>query len=156
MYVNLSGNWNHQNVTGPGTAHIKMYMTRPKTSSTRMWPWHSTLKTAPTFRDKCDETWFSGKSSASEGWNVIPKEWSFWCSHTMANSICKQKLNMFEIHYSNIEWEALNRLFGLEKFHYYCFTPVGSVILDHKPLVTIFKKDVRILHKPGPQLFIIE
>ena len=66
-------------------------------------------------------------------------------------------------------------LHGLEKFHYYCFARNVNVITNHKPLVTIFKKDianlsqriqyillsihqyrVRILYKPGPEIFIAD
>ena len=64
---------------------------------------------------------------------------------------------------------------GLEKFHHICFGKEVLVITDHKPLVSIFKKDVatlsqRILHilqkihqyrvqviyKPGPDIFIAD
>ena len=64
---------------------------------------------------------------------------------------------------------------GLEKFHHYCFVREVSIITDHKPLVAIFKKDVailsqciqhiliriqqywvRIIYKPGPELFIAD
>ena len=66
-------------------------------------------------------------------------------------------------------------LHGLEKFHHYCFAREVSIITDHKPLLAIFKKDVatlshriqcillrihqyqvRIIHKPGPELFITD
>ena len=33
-------------------------------------------------------------------------------------------------------------LHGLERFHHYCFAMEVSVIMDHKSLVAIFKKDV--------------
>ena len=44
--------------------------------------------------------------------------------------------------YSNIECEVLGILHGLEKFHHYCFGREVLVITDHKPLVSMFKKDV--------------
>ena len=66
-------------------------------------------------------------------------------------------------------------LHGLEKFHHYCFPRDVCVITHHKPLVAIFKKDiatlsqriqcillrthqyrVRILYKPGPEIFIAD
>ena len=73
--------------------------------------------------------------------------------------------------YSNIEREVLGILQGLEKFHHYCFAREVYVITNHKPLVSIFKKDVatlsqqiqqikshqsrvQILYKPGPEIFI--
>ena len=78
-----------------------------------------------------------------------------------------------EHRYINIEREVLAILHGLEKFHHYCFTRDVNVITDHKPLMVIFKKDivtlsqriqcillrihqyrVRILYKPGPEIFI--
>ena len=50
-----------------------------------------------------------------------------------------------ECRYSNIEREALGILHGLEKFHHYCFAREVYIITDHKPLVSIFKKDVEML-----------
>ena len=47
--------------------------------------------------------------------------------------------------YSNIEREALGILHGLEKIHHYCFAREVFVITDHKPLVSIFKKDMVML-----------
>ena len=47
-----------------------------------------------------------------------------------------------ECRYSNIEREVLGILHGLEKFHHYCFARDIYVVTDHKPLVSIFKKDV--------------
>ena len=38
-------------VTGPRTAYTKTYMTEPETSSTRMQPWHSTIKTAAIYTE---------------------------------------------------------------------------------------------------------
>ena len=80
-----------------------------------------------------------------------------------------------EKRYSNIEREALGILYSLEKFYHYCFARAVSIITDHKPLITIFKKDVatlserpqqillrihqymvRILYKPGRDLFIAD
>ena len=49
-----------------------------------------------------------------------------------------------ETHYSNIQREALGILHGLQKFHHYYFA-IKVQIMDHKPLVTIFKKDVATL-----------
>ena len=78
-----------------------------------------------------------------------------------------------EHRYSNMEREALGILHGLKKFHHYCFAKEVHIIIDHKPLVAIFKKDVamlsqciqhillnihqyrvQILYKPGPEIFI--
>ena len=47
-----------------------------------------------------------------------------------------------ECRYGNIEREVLGILHGLEKFYHYCFTREVYVIANHKPLVSIFKKDV--------------
>ena len=46
-------------------------------------------------------------------------------------------------HYSSIEREVLDTLYGLEKFHHYCFACEVSLITDHKPLMAIFRKDVK-------------
>ena len=80
-----------------------------------------------------------------------------------------------ECRYSNIEREALGILHGVEEFHHYCFAREVHVITDHKPLVTILKKDVatlsqciqhillkihqyrvQILYKPGAEIFIAD
>ena len=80
-----------------------------------------------------------------------------------------------EKRYSNIEREALDILYRLEKFHHYHFMREVSTITDHKPLVAIFKKDittlsqrlqqillrihqyrVRIVYKSRPDLFIAD
>ena len=80
-----------------------------------------------------------------------------------------------EQRYSNIECEVLGILHGLEKFHHYCFGREVLVITDHKPLVSIFKKDVamlsqqiqyillkihqyrvQIIYKPGPDISIAD
>ena len=50
-----------------------------------------------------------------------------------------------EHRYSNIEREALCILHELKKFHHYCLAREFYVINDHKPLVSIFKKDVATL-----------
>ena len=42
--------------------------------------------------------------------------------------------------YNNIETEALGIPCGLEKFHHYCFAMEESIIMDHKPFITILKK----------------
>ena len=78
-----------------------------------------------------------------------------------------------EWRYSNIEHEALGILYDLEKFHHYCFSREVFVIMDHKPLLSMFRKDVatlsqciqcillkihqcrvQIIYKPGPEIFI--
>ena len=61
------------------------------------------------------------------------------------------------------------------KFHHYCFGRKVLIIMDHKPLVSMFKKDVatllqhiqwillnihqyrvQIMYKPGPDIFIAD
>ena len=77
-----------------------------------------------------------------------------------------------EWRYSNIKGGALGILHGLEKFHHYCFGKEVLIIMDHKPLVSIFQKDVatlsqhiqcillkihqyrvQIMYKPVPDIF---
>ena len=132
-------------------------------------------KTAAILRDRFTRSWSKGKSSVIEGWNVVPKELNSQKCNTVANSICKQKLTVTETLYSNKVWEVLCILHNLENFHQYHFTHKVSMITDHKLPVAIFKKDVvslshrpdrirsrihqyniRILHKPGPELFITD
>ena len=93
------------------------------------------------------------------------------CPTAFAN----KSLTGAECRYSNIKQEALGILHGLEKFHHYCFAREVLIIIDHKPLEAIFKKDVatlsqyiqcillkthqyrvRIIYKPGPEIFITD
>ena len=60
-------------------------------------------------------------------------------------AFASKSLTGAEQRYSNIKCEALGILHGLEKFHHYCFGREVLVITDHKPLVSIFKKDVDTL-----------
>ena len=56
-----------------------------------------------------------------------------------------KSLSSTEWWYSNVEWEALGILHGLQKFHHYCFTKEVYIITDHKPLVAMASKDVATL-----------
>ena len=77
--------------------------------------------------------------------------------------------------HSNREREVFGVLYGMEKFHYFCFARWISIITDQKPLVEIFKEDIatllqkpqyillrihqyriRTLYKRGPDLFIAD
>ena len=68
-----------------------------------------------------------------------------------ANSILRpiefasKSLSNAEGRYSDIERMALGILYGLKKFHHYCFASKVNIITDHKLLVAIFKKDVAML-----------
>ena len=92
-------------------------------------------------RNRCICCCSRSKSSASEGWHGVHKEWDTWQCSPVANNIHEQEPNNSESLYSNIEREALGILYGLEKFHHYCFAHEISIIRDHKLLVAIFKKD---------------
>ena len=90
-------------------------------------------------------------------------------------AFASKSLTGSEWRYSNIECEALGILHGLEKFHHYCFSREVLIITDHKPLVSMLKKDVatlsqciqcillkihqyrvQIIYKPGPKIFIAD
>ena len=90
-------------------------------------------------------------------------------------TFASKSLTCAEQRYSNIEHEVLGILNGLEKFHHYCFGREVLVIINHKPLVSIFNKDVatlsqwiqcfllkihqhrvQIIYKPGPDIFIAD
>ena len=90
-------------------------------------------------------------------------------------AFASKSLTGAEQRYSNIKREALGILHGLEKFHHYCFHRQVIVITNHKPLVSIFKKDVatlsqhtqciflkihqymvKIIYKPEPKIFIAD
>ena len=90
-------------------------------------------------------------------------------------AFASKSLTGAECRYSNIEREVLGILHGLKKFHHYCFAREVPVIPNHKPLLSIFQKDVamlskciqhsllkihqhrvHILYKPGPEIFIAD
>ena len=50
-----------------------------------------------------------------------------------------------EHRYSNIKREVLGILHGCKKIHHYCFVREAYVITNHKPLVSIFRKDMAML-----------
>ena len=53
-----------------------------------------------------------------------------------------KSLSSTEQNYSNIEREMLGVVFGLERFHYYAYGRKVIVETDHKPLESIFKKNI--------------
>ena len=90
-------------------------------------------------------------------------------------AFASKSLTGTEHRYSNIERDALGILHGLKTFHHHCFAREGHKITDHKPLVSIFKKDVamlsqyvqhillkihqyrvQILYKTRPQIFVAD
>ena len=90
-------------------------------------------------------------------------------------ALASKSLAGTEHRYSNIGREALGILHRVEKFHHYCFAREVYVITNHKPLVSIFNKDVamlsqqiqrillkihqyrvQILYKHGPEILIAD
>ena len=71
----------------------------------------------------------------------IPPDNTILCPITFAS----KSLTGAEHRYSNIEREALGILHRLKKIHNYCFAREVLIIINHKPLVGIFKKDVATL-----------
>ena len=97
--------------------------------------------------------------------NIIPYPIAF----------ASQSLTGAEQRDSNIKGETLNILHGWQKFHHYHFGREVLVITNHKPLVSMFKKNVatllqhiqhillkihqyriQIIYKPGPEIFIAD
>ena len=90
-------------------------------------------------------------------------------------AFASKSLTGAEWRYSNIKQEALGILHGLERFHHYCFCREVLIITDHKPVISMFKKDittlsqcvqcillkihqyrVQIIYQPGPKIFIAD
>ena len=65
-------------------------------------------------------------------------------------AFASKSLTGAECRYSNIQCEALGILHGLENFHHYCFGMEVLVITDHKPLVSMFIKDVATMSQRIP------
>ena len=88
------------------------------------------------------------KSSASEGQNAVPKEKKNTQQYntTLWPIVFRsQSLTSGKSHYGNIERKALGILHGLEKNHQYPFAHEVGMIMDHKPLVITFQKNVAFL-----------
>ena len=86
-------------------------------------------------------------------------------------AFASRTLSETESRYAQIEKEMLAAVYGLEKFHYYTFGRLVTVVTDHKPLVSIAKKPLskapkrlqallmraqaynfRLIYKPGNQI----
>ena len=72
--------------------------------------------------------------------------------HPMA--FASKSLAGTELRYNNIERETLGILHGLGKFHHYCLAREVYVITNHKPLISIFEKDVAMLSQWMQQIFL--
>ena len=96
-------------------------------------------------RNKCIRCGSKSKYSASEARNAACNEWSTHQYSTVFKSTFKQRPKKCRNHYSNREREVPGILHGQEKFHCYCFACEFSMIIDHKPLVATFEKDVASL-----------
>ena len=42
--------------------------------------------------------------------------------------------------HSNIEWDTVGMLYGLERFYHYCFAKEVCILTDHKALVLMISK----------------
>ena len=112
----------------------------------------------------------AGKNDMNYGCDEVPDN-----ATLCPTALTSESLLSAEWCYSNIEWEAIGILHGLEKFHNYCFAKEVCVITDHKPLVAIINKDVVtlsqhlqcimlyihqyrvcILYKPSTDLYMVE
>ena len=60
-------------------------------------------------------------------------------------AFASKSISSTEREYSNIEREALDKLYGLKKSYHYCCAREVIIITDHKPLVAIVKRDVETL-----------
>ena len=94
--------------------------------------------------------------------------------HTQNHYICQQRPDWGRKKIQQYRKRSTRHTNGLEKFHHYCFAREVSIITAHQPLTTIFKMDVtlsqrlwqillrkhqykvRIIYKPGPDLFIAD
>ena len=63
-----------------------------------------------------------------------------WEQYLYPHAFVSKSLSATEERYSNIEWEALGILHGLDKFHHYYFSREVNKIINYKPLIAMFKK----------------
>ena len=88
-------------------------------------------------RSRCVRSWVKSRLSASERWNIVPKNEPPDNTTLQIIQFASMSLTSAETSYSNIGREALGLLHGLQKFHHYCYDHEVSMITDHKPLVAI-------------------
>ena len=88
-------------------------------------------------RIKWNVCWYQNNSSTSEGQNVVLKWWSTLQHGTMANIFSSNSLIN-----TGTGKRCLSHMSQHYNFCHYCFTHHISVIIEHKLLVAIFKKDV--------------
>ena len=64
-------------------------------------------------------------------------------NNTLCSTVVFASETLSSVKYSEKEWEVFWILHGLENFMYhYCFAKAVYVIMDHKPLVGICKKNI--------------
>ena len=134
-------------------------------------PW---WKTAALLRQRCIRSQSRGKSSASEGQNVVPRNKAPNNVVLQQIEFTKQKKNKCWNPVQQHRMRDLGIFYGLEKFHD-TFPHKISMITDHKlPVVTlqvwccnpitqlqrillrIHQYNIIILYKPGPKVFIAD
>ena len=64
-------------------------------------------------RGRCMGSMLRNTSFTSEGWDVIPQEWSHWPCSTVAKTFTSKWLTSMETHYSSIDGETFCKLHGL-------------------------------------------
>ena len=70
------------------------------------------------------------------------KKWLRACLIQKGKVICyaSRALTKTEQNYQNLEWEALETIWEMEKFHYFLYGKEFALETDQKPLVSIYKK----------------
>ena len=61
-------------------------------------------------------------------------------------------LTAAEKNYSQIEKEALSCIFGINKFHAYIYGHKFTLVMDHKPLLSLFKEQKAIPQQVSGQI----
>ena len=84
-------------------------------------------------------------ATADQRLEMLLTWWNTNLQHTETNSIWKESITRTETRYKNIERGTQGTLQWLEKFDSKCFVMKASIIMDDKPLVAVFRKDVATL-----------
>ena len=124
------------------------------------------------YRNMCVESWIRSSPPTNRSNTGCHRDDAPDNSLLMPIAFSSKSLTGAEKRYSSIEREVLGMLYHLEKFHHCCFVRKVGII---KPLIAIFKKyvatlsqrlqkillrihqyRVRIIYKPGPDLFMAD
>ena len=105
-------------------------------------------------RNRCIWGWFGSSPTTNQRQHDLSQRCSARQQHLQAHWHLPARASMGQKgDTATLRWEALGILYGLVKFHNYCFAR-EEVFMDHKPFMAIFKKGVAILSQRLQQILL--